>query len=186
MSGKCKEDDKIVELILNSSTREKGFEELVDKYQKTLYYHIKRIVYNHDDTKDIIQNTFIKILQNISSLKNESGLKYWMLKIATNESLSHLRKMKLRNMVSMESESTRLSKLLISEQQLDSDSIQLRFEKAILNLTSKQRLVFNLRYFQEMNYKEIAQIVNLKEGTLRSTYFKTVQKIETYMIINQF
>ena len=162
-------------------TQAKAFEVLVNTYKESLYWHIRRIVLNHDDTDDVLQETFIKVYKNINGFKGDSKLYSWMYRIATNEALTFLKK-KSRKLGISDSE---LQDKMISNLQADvyfeGDEIQLKLQKAIATLPDKQKLVFNMKYYQEMKYEEISEILNTSVGGLKASYHLAVKKVESFL-----
>lgn len=161
------EEDFIKEL-LNAQTKEAAFKKLVHEYQRPLYNLIRSIVLNHDDSDDILQNTFIKIFQNIDKFKGESKLFSWMYRIATNEALTFMKSKAFKNKISNEELQTKLIDNLAAEVYFDGDEIQLKLQKAMLLLPEKQQLVFKMKYFQELKYEEMSTILGTSVGALKN------------------
>src|SRR5690606_16588292 len=143
---------------------------LIGNYQKRLYWHIRKIVISHDDSDDVLQNTFIKIWKGLENFRQESSLFSWMFRIATNEALGFLRQKQRRQTSSIHPIEHELSRNLESDRYFSGDEIQLRLQQAILRLPEKQRLVFNMRYFDEMPYGEMSGILGTSEGALKASY----------------
>ena len=179
------QDEKaFIEQLLNPKTQQVAFRELLQLYQKPLYNHIRNIVLNHDDTDDVLQNTFIKIFQNLSKFKGESKLFSWVYRIATNEALTFLQqKVKKSGISNVEVQQKAINKLE-SDVFFDGDEIQLKLQKAIAILPDKQQLVFKMKYFQELKYEEISEIVDTSVGALKASYHLAVKKIEEYLKTN--
>ncbi len=177
------EEDFIKEL-LNAQTKEAAFKKLVHEYQRPLYNLIRSIVLNHDDSDDILQNTFIKIFQNIDKFKGESKLFSWMYRIATNEALTFMKSKAFKNKISNEELQTKLIDNLAADVYFDGDEIQLKLQKAILLLPEKQQLVFKMKYFQELKYDEMSTILGTSVGALKASYHFAVKKIEDYLNSN--
>ena len=170
--------------LQNSSTKEKAFKELVHRYKERLYWHIRKIVLLHEDTDDVLQNTFIKIYRNIDNFKNESKLFSWMYRIATNESISFINKRaKLRNQTIEDYQIANVNKLS-DDNHFDGDYIQLMLQKAIASLPQKQQLVFNMKYFEELKYDEISEILGTSVGALKASYHHATKKIEEFIRTN--
>ncbi|MDP3913098.1 MAG: RNA polymerase sigma factor [Bacteroidota bacterium] len=167
-------------MIKNPATKDKGFLQLMDIYKEPIYWHIRRLVVSHEDAEDILQETFIQVYRFAGSFKGESKIYTWLYRIATNECISHFRKSKkwVRNLGSIEKMSGELSET-DSE---NSDSILVKFQQAILQLPEKQRIVFNLRYYDELSYEEIGQILNSSINTLKTNYHYASEKIKQYLI----
>ena len=177
------EEDFIKEL-LNAQTKEAAFKKLVHEYQRPLYNLIRSIVLNHDDSDDILQNTFIKIFQNIDKFKGESKLFSWMYRIATNEALTFMKSKAFKNKISNEELQTKLIDNLVADVYFDGDEIQLKLQKAMLLLPEKQQLVFKMKYFQELKYEEMSSILGTSVGALKASYHFAVKKIEDYLNSN--
>lgn len=176
------QDEKVfIEALLNPKSQQEAFRKLVQLYQKPLYNHIRNIVLNHDDTDDVLQNTFIKVYQNLKNFKGESKLFSWMYRIATNEALTFLQqKAKKQGITSGELQEKAL-KNLESDIFFDGSEIQLQLQKAIALLPEKQQLVFKMKYFEELKYEEIAEIVDTSVGALKASYHIAVKKIEEFL-----
>ena len=179
------QDEKVfIDQLLHPKTQHEAFRKLLQLYQKPLYNHIRNIVLNHDDTDDVLQNTFIKVFQNIKNFKGESKLFSWMYRIATNEALSFLQQKAKKNGISNEEAQQKALNKLESDVFFDGDEIQLKLQKAIATLPEKQQLVFKMKYFEELKYEEISEIVGTSVGALKASYHLAVKKIEEYLKIN--
>ncbi|MEZ4796277.1 MAG: RNA polymerase sigma factor [Flavobacteriaceae bacterium] len=177
-----KEEAQLVIELQTAATRENAFRELMALYKERLYWHIRKIVISHDDSDDVLQNTFIKIYKNINKFKGESKLYSWMYRIATNEAITHLNKnAKLYQMTTEEMQTKTVSNLT-SDVYFEGDDIQLKLQKAIATLPHKQQLVFNMKYFDDMKYKDMAEILETTEGALKASYHLATKKIEAYLI----
>ncbi len=180
-------DDRV--LIANLKREDKrdlAFNLLVNKYQERLYWHIRKIVISHDDADDVLQNTFIKIWKSIDNFRQESSLYTWLYRIATNESLTFINSNKRKHFMPMNDASEFLMNNLISDPYFEGDKIQLELQKAILSLPEKQRLVFNMKYFEEMKYEEISEILNTSVGALKASFHHATKKIEAYLKDSDF
>ncbi|MFN5459916.1 MAG: RNA polymerase sigma factor [Bacteroidota bacterium] len=175
------EDTEILRLFSDENSRNAALSLLIKNYQKVLYWHIRKIVINHDDADDVLQNTFIKIWRGLSNFRGDSALFTWVYRIATNESLAMLRSKKQQNTTSIHPLEYQLSKSLESDKYFSGDEIQLRLQQAILTLPEKQRIVFNMRYYDEMPYEKIAEILETSVGGLKANYHHAVKKIEDFM-----
>ena len=174
-------DNLLVEKLTSPNTQEQGFRELMSLYKERLYWHIRKIVISHDDADDVLQNTFIKVYRNINNFKGDSKLYSWMYRIATNESITHLNKMaKYSNTTSEEIKQNAINKLE-SDVYFEGDAIQQKLQKAIATLPQKQQLVFNMKYFDDMKYKDISDVLETSEGALKASYHHAVKKIEDYL-----
>jgi RNA polymerase sigma-70 factor (ECF subfamily) len=158
-----------------------AFQLLVQKYQERLYAVIRKILISHEDTNDILQETFIKIYQNLNKFRSDSQLFSWMYRIAMNEALSFLRKQKRQYVFSPLSYEDRLIDNLRSDEYFDGDEVQRKLQEAILKLPQKQRLVFNMKYYDDLKYKEISEILKTSVGALKASYHHAVKKIEHHL-----
>ncbi len=174
-------DLEIIEQFRNEATRNYAFNLLVREYQKRLYWHIRKIIINHDDTDDVLQNVFIKVWRNLENFKEESQLFTWMYRIATNESINFLNQKKRRAGIPLDDVSAFLANNLESDSYYKGDEIQTKLQKAILTLPDKQRIVFNMKYFDEMKYEEMSGILETSVGALKASYHHAVKKIENYL-----
>ena len=153
----------------------------VNKYQERLYWHIRKIVINHDDTDDVLQNTYIKVFKGLNNFNKESLLYTWLYRIATNESITFLRKKRRKFFIPLGDVEYQLSNSLESDEYFNGDEIQLKLQKAILKLPEKQRLVFNMKYFDEMKYDDMSDILDTSVGALKASYHHAVKKIEGFL-----
>jgi RNA polymerase sigma-70 factor (ECF subfamily) len=174
-------DKELIRAFRDPTSRNFAFSKLVNTYQERLYWHIRRIVIDHDDADDVLQNTFIKAFKNIDRFREDSQLFTWLYRIATNESLTFLKKKKRHIFVSMDEVEHSLSGKLASDPEMSGDAIQLKLQQAILTLPTKQRMVFNLKYFDELKYDEIAEVTGTSVGALKASYHHAVKKIKTFM-----
>lgn len=177
------EDTEIIHLFHSDKEPNRAFRMLVDKYKEKLYWHIRKIVINHEDTDDILQNTFIKIWQSLKEFRYESRLYTWMYRIATNEAINFLNEKKRKVYGNSESITQMLENSLEGDVYFNGDNIQKELQKAILQLSERQRLIFNMKYFDDMTYEDIAEILEVAVGTLKATYHNAVKKIEECMKI---
>ena len=174
-------DKEILEQFRNEDTRNYAFNLLVRQYQKRLYWHIRKILLNHDDTDDVLQNVFIKVWSNLGNFKAESQLYTWMYRIATNESINFLNQKKKHAGIPLDDVSDFLSNNLESDSYFKGDEIQMKLQKAILTLPDKQRIVFNMKYFDNIKYEEMSTILETSVGALKASYHHAVKKIENYL-----
>lgn len=174
-------DKELLEQFRNEQTRNYAFNLLVRQYQKRLYWHIRKILIDHDDTDDVLQNVFIKIWQRLLDFKEESQLYTWMYRIATNESLNFLTQKKRRAGLPLEDVSAFLANNLESDSYFKGDEIQAKLQKAILTLPDKQRIVFNMKYFDDIKYEDMSTILETSVGALKASYHHAVKKIEEYL-----
>ena len=175
-------DDKfIIEKLRGSETRNYGYNLLLKAYQQRVYWHIRKMVIDHDDADDITQDVFIKVWNNIESFREDSKLYTWIYRIATNESLNFLAKKKRRFFLPIHDVANELIGKLDQSQDFTGDEIAMKLQKALLQLPDKQRLVFNMKYFDEMKFSEIAEITGTSEGALKASYHHAVKKIENIL-----
>lgn len=167
--------------LKNDATKNSAFKELLSSYKERLYWHIRNIVKSHDDADDVLQNTFIKVYKNIHSFKGESKLFSWMYRIATNEALTHLNQNAKRNHLPSEAFQENAISKLEADVYFEGTDIQLKLQKAIATLPHKQQLVFNMRYFEDIKYKDMSEILETSEGALKASYHIAVKKIEEYL-----
>ena len=167
----------------NAAQRDRVFETIVKKYQKRLYWHVRKIVVDHDDADDVLQNTMIKAWKALDNFKEESQLYTWLYRIATNEALGFLRQKNKNRTESIHPIEYQLSKSLESDVYFKGDHIQLKLQQAILTLPEKQRIVFNMRYYEEMPYEEMSQVLETSVGALKASYHHAAQKIEDFLKI---
>ena len=177
-------DIELVELFRDADKKHYAFNLLVRKYQEKIYYFVRRIVIDHDDTDDVVQNIFIKVWNNLDSFREDSKLFTWLYRIAVNESLSFLKSKQLRSYLSLTSPEATLVKALQDDNYFDGTEIQRRLTQAIIKLPEKQQLVFNLRYYDGMSYDEISEIVGTSVGALKASYHFAVKKIEESVTAN--
>ena len=171
-----------IEKLKNPETQEASFRELMGLYKERLYWHIRKIVINHADTDDVLQNTFIKIFKNIGKFKGESKLYSWMYRIATNEAITHLNKKANLNRIDNKTLQNQLVENLEADVYFDGDAIQLKLQKALAKLPQKQQLVFNMKYFDNMKYNDISEILDTSVGALKASYHHARKKIEAFLI----
>jgi RNA polymerase sigma-70 factor (ECF subfamily) len=175
---KTMSDKHLIDRLKNTATKREAFHELVKTYQEKLYWHIRRMVIDHDDTDDVLQNVFIKVWNGIDTFREESMLYTWLFRIATNESLTHLAQQKRRKIFSGTIENDFLINNLQSDNYFDGSEIERKLQAAIQKLPDKQRLVFNMKYFQEMKYTDMAEILETSVGALKASFHHAVKKIE--------
>ncbi|MDT0540078.1 RNA polymerase sigma factor [Croceitalea sp. P059] len=174
-------EETLVNELKNKESQAKAFEVLVNTYKERLYWHIRRIVLNHDDADDVLQNTFIKVFRSIDKFKGDSKLYSWMYRIATNEALTFLKQKSRKLGVSNEELQEQLIENLQADVYFEGEEIQLKLQQALATLPEKQKLVFNMKYYQEMKYDEISEVLETSVGALKASYHLAVKKIETYL-----
>jgi RNA polymerase sigma-70 factor (ECF subfamily) len=175
------EEKELLIKIRDKNTREVGFSMLVEKYQQRIYWHIRKMVIDHDDTDDIMQEVFIKVWKGLDNFREDSSLYTWIYRISTHECLNFLNRRRRRSMFSLSDMNHELSEKLDHSSYIDGTEIQLKLQKALLKLPDKQRMVFNMKYFDEMKYDEIAEITGTSVGGLKASYHLAVKKIEDYL-----
>ena len=171
----------LIEQLINVQTREKAFRELISLYKERLYWHVRKIVISHDDTDDVLQNTFIKIYKNIGKFKQESKLFSWMYRIATNEAITFINKRNKERKINISEVQEQIVSTLESDIYFSGEEIQEILQKAIASLPQKQQLVFNMKYFDNIKYTQISEILGTSVGALKASYFHAVKKIESYI-----
>lgn len=178
------EEKEFIKELLNPKTQNQAFKKLLQEYQKPLYNHIRTIVLNHDDTDDVLQNTFVKVFQYLNKFKGESKLFSWIYRIATNEALTFLNQKAKINGVTSETLQNKTIDNLKADVYFDGNEIQIKLQKAIASLPEKQQLVFKMKYFEELKYEEISEILGTSVGALKASYHHAVKKIETFVKAN--
>ncbi|MBT8322252.1 MAG: RNA polymerase sigma factor [Eudoraea sp.] len=174
-------EETLVAQLKNKESQARAFEVLVNTYKERLYWHIRRIVMDHDDTDDVLQNTFIKVYRNIEGFKGESKLYSWLYRIATNEALSFLKTKARKLGQSSEAIQEAMANQLESDVYFEGDEIQLKLQQAIATLPEKQKLIFNMKYFDELKYEEISKILETSVGGLKASYHLAVKKIKSHL-----
>ena len=174
-------DKDLLELFNSEQHKNYAFNLIVRKYQEKLYWHIRRILLDHDDTDDTLQNTFVKAWSGLESFREDSALYTWLYRIATNEALITLRQKRRKYFIPLVDVEKQLGNKLDDDPFFDGDELQLKLQKALLTLPEKQRIVFNMKYFDEMKYEEIAGIMKTSVGALKASYHHAVKKIEKYI-----
>lgn len=172
-------DNDIVHILKTDVN--KGFRLVVEKYSKKLYWHIRRIVILHDDADDALQNTFVSAWKNIGEFRKESALYTWLYAIATNEALAILNKKKRNASISLDDLGSYLANSIEGTTWFDGDEAQKKLQNAIIKLPEKQRIVFNLRYFDELTYEDMSKVLKTSEGALKASYHFAVKKIENFL-----
>ena len=179
------QDEKaFISELLNPKTQNEAFRKLLQLYQKPLYYHIRNMVLNHDDADDVLQNTFIKVFGNLKNFKGDSKLYSWMYRIATNEAITFIQQRAKKQGISSEEAQQKAINKLESDVFFDGDDIQLKLQKAIAKLPDKQQMVFKMRYFEEIKYEEMSEILNTSVGALKASYHIAAKKIEEFLHTN--
>ncbi len=175
-------DEKaFIQQLLDTKTQDAAFQKLLADYQRPLYSLVRSIVLNHDDADDVLQNTFIKVFQNLRNFKGESKLFSWMYRIATNEAISFINQKAKKHGTTTEAIQSKIVENLHSDTYFDGDELQIKLQKAIVRLPEKQQLVFKMKYFEDLKYEEISEILGTSVGGLKASYHHAVKKIEDYM-----
>ncbi|MDH3710991.1 MAG: sigma-70 family RNA polymerase sigma factor [Cyclobacteriaceae bacterium] len=175
------EDHELIEKLNGEETRNFAFNQLVRKYQERIYWHIRKMVLDHDDADDVVQEVFIKVWKNLDSFRQDSKLYTWIYRIATNECLNFLKKRKRASFFSISDYEDVLVSKLDHSVSMDGDQVEIKLQKALLTLPDKQRLVFNMKYFEEMKYEDMSEITGTSVGSLKASYHHAVKKIEKFL-----
>ena len=175
-------DGNIIQLLKDENTRSKAFSSVVQKHQEQLYWLIRKMVLSHEDANDILQNTFLKAWSGLGSFRGDSQISTWLHRIAINETFTFLASMQMKNVENILDIENIMVQNLQSDSYFSGDEIQLKLQKAILSLPPKQRLVFNMKYFEERKYEEMEEILNTSVGALKASYHHAVKKIENFLL----
>ncbi len=178
------EDSEILEKFADPTMREQAFELLLNKYKVKIYWHVRRMVIDHDDADDLVQDAFVKVWKNLHNFRSDSKLYTWIYRIATNECLTFLNKKKQQNNIPLDEVVHELSESLTDSSYFNGNQAQLKLQQALLTLPEKQRLVFNMKYFDDLKYEEISQILGTSVGSLKASFHHAVKKIESYLTAN--
>ena len=176
------EDEEILSKFREDGTRNEAFNLLLKKYQQKIYWHVRRMVIDHDDADDLVQDVFIKVWKNLPGFRNDAQLYTWMYRIATNECITFLNKKKQKNNISLDDVDYELADTLSSSDQFSGDQIQRKLQQAILTLPDKQRLVFNMKYYDDLKYEEMSDVLGTSVGALKASYHLAVKKIEAFIL----
>lgn len=171
-------DREILDLLAEPRSFERGFRLMMQQYQERIYWHVRRMVGNHEDTNDVVQNCFIKVYRSVHRFEEKSKLYTWIYRIATNEAITFINRRQKRSVMDIDDEDTGLANQLIANQELSAGIIDEKLRKAMMSLPEKQCLVFTLRYFEEMGYKEMSEQLGTSVGALKASYHHAVKKIE--------
>lgn len=178
------EEKDFIKQLLDPKTQNEAFQKLLYDYQKPLYNHIRNIVLNHNDSDDVLQNTFVKVFQHLKNFKGESKLFSWIYRIATNEALTFLNQKAKKSGITSETLQNKVIDNLQSDSYFDGDELQIKLQRAIILLPEKQQLVFRMKYFEELKYEEISEILGTSVGALKASYHHAVKKIEAFITNN--
>lgn len=175
------DDKELLYQFQQAATKEKAFTAIIKKYQEKLYWHLRRLVVDHEDANDVLQNVFIKVWRGLENFREDSQLYTWLYRIATNEALTFLEQQKKRSTMSLNDMEEGLSNKVKSDTNFDANKLEWKLQMAIQQLPEKQRVVFNLRYYDEMPYQEMSRILETSEGALKASYHHAARKIEEFI-----
>jgi RNA polymerase sigma-70 factor (ECF subfamily) len=176
------DDIELLNKFRQPEQKERAFTDIIKKYQEKLYWHIRRMVIDHEDTNDILQNMFIKVWKGLENFREDSQLYTWLYRIATNECLTFLEQRKRRASISLGDEENGLANRIKADEGFDINKLEWKLQVAIQELPEKQRLVFNLRYYDEMPYEEMSKVLDTSQGALKASYHHAARKIEDYIL----
>lgn len=176
------EDSEILEKFSSERTKNEAFNLLLQKYQQKIYWHIRRLVIDHDDADDLVQETFVKVWKNLANFRSDSQLYTWIYRIATNESITFLNRKKQKYNIPLDEVSGELSEKLAASSYFDGDKLERKLQQAVLTLPEKQRIIFNMKYFDDMKYEEISEVLGTSVGALKASFHIAAKKIETFFI----
>jgi RNA polymerase sigma-70 factor (ECF subfamily) len=176
-----KDDRELLEKFRNMDTRSYAFNLIMRKYQQKIYGHVRRLVIYHEDADDVVQNTFVKAWRFLEKFNEESELYTWLYRISTNESITFLKQKRRKFFLPLKNIEKDFEYHIQTEKPLDGDEIMRKLQKAILRLPEKQRIVFNLKYYDELSYEEMSQVLHTSVGALKASYHHAVKKIEDFL-----
>lgn len=175
-------DAELLVQFRNTVTKERAFTAIIKKYQEKLYWHVRRMVIEHEDANDVLQNVFIRVWNGLENFREDSQLYTWLYRIATNECLTYIEQQKKKSSVSLSEVESGLSNKIKADSHFDANKLEWKLQLAIQQLPEKQRIVFNLRYYDEMPYEEMSRVLGTSEGALKASYHHAVKKIEDYIV----
>jgi RNA polymerase sigma-70 factor (ECF subfamily) len=175
-------DNELLVQFRNPATKERAYTAIIKKYQEKLYWHIRRMVVDHDDANDVLQNVLIRVWKGLENFREDSQLYTWLYRIGTNESLTFLEQQKKKAAISFSDVESGLSNKIKADQNFDANKLEWKLQLAIQQLPEKQRVVFSLRYYEEMPYEEMSRVLETSEGALKASYHHAVKKVEDYII----
>lgn len=175
-----KENPELIEQLRDPRLCRQAFNKVITTYSEPLYWQIRRMVQSHDDANDLLQNTFMKAWQNLENFRGDAKLSTWLYKIAINESISHLERERKRSNLSLDDQESQLIHLIEADENIDGDALTQKLRQAIAALPEKQRLVFNMRYYDEMKYEDMSEVLGTSVGALKASYHLAVKKIENF------
>lgn len=173
-------DAELLQMLADPKRKASAFSNIVRSWQERIYWHIRKMVLSHEDANDVMQNTFLKAWNGIDNFRGDSLISTWLYRIATNETLTFLTNKRMKNLHSMEDEESLMYQHLQADSYFDGDELELKLQKAILTLPEKQRLVFNMKYFEDITYEEMEKILGTSVGALKASYHHAVKKIERF------
>ncbi len=176
------DDTELLIRFREPATKESSFTLIIKKYQEKLYWHVRRLVVDHEDANDVLQNMFVKVWNALDNFREDSQLYTWMYRIATNESLTFIAQKKKKSAISISDEDTGISNKLKADEHFDANKLEWKLQVAIQQLPEKQRVVFNLRYYDEMPYETMSRVLETSEGALKASYHHAVKKIENFIL----
>ncbi len=176
------DDKELLAQFKDPATKERGYTAIIKKYQEKLYWHIRRMVIEHEDANDVLQNMFIKVWNGLGNFREDSQLYTWLYRIATNESLTFIEQQKKRTSLSLSDVGSGLENKLKADKHFDANKLEWKLQLAIQQLPEKQRVVFSLRYYDEMPYEEMSRVLETSEGALKASYHHAVKKIEEFIV----
>ncbi len=177
-------DQELLESFRETATKERAYTVIIKKYQERLYWHIRRMVVDHEDANDVLQNMFIKVWKGLENFREDSQLYTWLYRIATNECLTFLAQQKKRSAISLSDVENGLSNKIKSDTGFDANKLEWKLQLGIQSLPEKQRIVFTLRYYDEMPYAEMSRVLDTSEGALKASYHHAAKKIEDFILNN--
>ncbi|MBS1599758.1 MAG: sigma-70 family RNA polymerase sigma factor [Bacteroidetes bacterium] len=175
-------DSELLSQFRDPETKEKAFTTIIKKYQERLYWHIRRMVVEHEDANDVLQNVFIRVWNGLENFREDAQLYTWLYRIATNECLTFLEQQKKRASIPIDESDSGLSNKVKADKDFDANKLEWKLQLAIQQLPEKQRVVFSLRYYDEMPYEEMSKVLETSEGALKASYHHAVKKIEDYIL----
>ena len=181
MSLTATSDTELLVQFRNPITKEKAFTAIIKKYQEKLYWHVRRMVIEHEDANDVLQNVFVRVWNGLENFREDSQLYTWLYRIATNECLTYIEQQKKRSSVSLDEMESGLSNKIKADSHFNANRLEWKLQLAIQQLPEKQRVVFNLRYYGEMPYEEMSKVLETSEGAIKASYHHAVKKIEDYI-----
>ncbi|KUO67498.1 MAG: RNA polymerase subunit sigma-70 [Lutibacter sp. BRH_c52] len=175
-------EGEFIKNLLSNKERDKAFKKLLDLYQERLYWHIRKLVITHENADDVLQNTFLRIYKSLPNFQQKSTLHTWMYRIAYNESLRFLEEAKKKSHSSLDDVSHKYLNNLVDDAFFEGDEIQLKLQRILSELPERERQIFQMKYYDDLKFREMEEILGIKEGTLKSAYYNTVKHIEKNML----